>query len=250
MSTTSSLEQLYGQPYFNEYYDHLSLENQEAGCFLMEATADLRGDGQPLRGLDVGCGPTMLYWSPFLCDLDEYHGMDGLAGNIETVLKERDHCLGGDIHPRYREVCDFRDRHVGAVMPGRIERICARVRTVVQADMTSRWPFADAAMSLVTMIFCLEVLPDVDAVRRTLAEARRVLRAAGRLVIVTTADAEKWRIADYEVACQALKPELVAELLLAAGFTDIRSERRPACTAMERQQGYSWLLFARGDVPT
>lgn len=248
MTDAERIVDVYGAAYITEYYDSLTQENREIGEFLLAGSRSLEGLPGPLRALDVGCGPTMLYWALFLPVIDEHNGMDVLPGNIAAVRAEVDRGLTGDSPTHYAPVTAYLDGRLPPVQDRFGER-CRRIGALSVANAAATWPAADQSMALVTAMFSLEVLPDLAACRRALAEARRVLRAGGRLLITAIAETTQWHVGDHIGRSVALTAEALGEALAAAGFVDVVVERRVAATAVDQNQGYQWILFGSADVP-
>lgn len=229
------------ESYLAEYYGELSEENLVIAQFL--AGAARPGLERPSRALDVGCGPTLLYWALFFDGYDEYHGMDASEDNVAFLRGEVAGGVGGRMHERYRPICE---RLHGGQTQGhkRFGSLCRRVRSVNHGDAAAHWPHADESMDLVTMVFSLEVLPSSDAVRAALAQARRVLAPKGRLVLATLGETTSWRVGDYVGRCLYFTKDSLSAGLYAAGFDPVTVRRQAASTAVEREQGYEWMLFA------
>lgn len=142
---------------------------------------DLRGDE---RALDLGCGRGL----PL----------------VEVARRLPDgHVTGVDV---WRPTDLSGNQPVVAQSNADLEGVGERV-DVRHADLAQRLPFDDATFDLVTAGLVLRALPD-DAARATVAaEAVRVLRPGGRIVVVDSAHTEAW-----------------AEAIAAAGLA---VERRP-----------------------
>jgi SAM-dependent methyltransferase len=230
------------EAYLAEYYGDLSDENLVIGRFLAGSVPP--ADKRPTRALDVGCGPTLLYWALFFDGYDEYHGLEAGEDNVAFLRAEVRGGASGRMHERYRPICE----HLGgARAPAHQERfssLCRRVRSVERGDAAERWPYADGWMDLVTMVFSLEVLPTREAMLRALGEARRVLAPGGRIVVAALGETTTWRVGDYVGSCLRLTEGSLAASLGAAGFDQASVQKRAASTAIERDQGYAWMLFA------
>ena len=232
------------EAYLAEYYGSLTDENLTIGRFLADAARPREGAERPLRALDMGCGPTLLYWALFFDGYDEYHGVD--AGEDNVACLRADIALGRSsrMHPRYRPVCQHLDGLASGGKRPRFRALCERVRSVVLGDAGGTWAFPDGSMDLVTMVFSLEVLPSADHVRRALGEARRVLSPGGRLVLATLCETTSWRSGDYVGRCLRFTRESLEADLSASGLGEVSVERRAATTAIACNQGYQWMLFA------
>ncbi|MFO0648892.1 MAG: methyltransferase domain-containing protein [Polyangiales bacterium] len=233
----------YLQPYLDAYYGSLTEENLEIGRFLHDVTRP-RVHDRPTRALDVGCGSSMLYWGMFMQPYDAHDGLDGLPSNLDAVRAEIAKVRRGEVHDRYLEI----GRWFGDAGPERLVALCDRVGRLEAVDFASPWPFAAGSMELVTMLFAAECLPTFEALGAALAEARRVLNADGRLVIVSLCETTSWKINDYVGSCLRLTADLLGDALTRAGFVDVRAERRSAETAAAKDQGYHWMLFATADA--
>jgi SAM-dependent methyltransferase len=232
------------ETYLDEYYGSLTEENLTIGRFLAGAARPRENALSPRRALDMGCGPTLLYWALFFDGYDEYHGVD--AGEDSVASLRGDLVLGRSnrMHPRYRPVCQHLDSQDPGGQRPRFRSLCQRVRSVAVGDAGGAWTFPDGSMELVTMVFSLEVLATTDRVRGALSEARRVLSPGGRLVLCTLCETTSWRSGDYVGRCLHFTRESLEADLAAAGFGEASVERRAATTAIACQQGYQWMLFA------
>jgi SAM-dependent methyltransferase len=89
-----------------------------------------------------------------------------------------------------------------------------------EQDCSQRWPFDDGELDVVFTSNFLEHLPDKAAVSRTLAEARRCLRAGGTIVCLGPnaryVPGAYWDFWDHHVA---LTDRSIAEALELAGLT-------------------------------
>jgi SAM-dependent methyltransferase len=229
------------ESYLAEYYDELSDENLLVGELLAGATQP--PEERPARALDVGCGPTLLYWALFVDGYDEHHGFDADEDNVAFLRDEIAAGAGGRVPARYRPVCDHLDAR-GPAREDRFGALCRRVRRIERGDAAERWPYADGFVDLVTMVFSLEVLPTIEAARRALGEARRVLAPGGRMVVAAIGETTTWRVGDYVGRCLHFTEESLAALLSEAGFGRVTVQKHAASTAIERDQGYAWVLFA------
>lgn len=232
----------YLQPYLDAYYGSLTEENLEIGRFLHEATRP-KATGRPTCALDVGCGPTMLYWGLFVHPYDTHNGMDGLQSNLDAVQAEVIRVRNGDVHERYREICAWH----GDAGVERMTALCNRIGRLEAVDFANDWPFADRSMDLVTMVFAVECLPTIEKLDHALAEARRVMNPDARLVIVSLCETTTWKIGDYTGSCLHMTAELLDTALRRAGFANVDVRRAAAETAVSKDQGYSWMLFATAD---
>lgn len=112
-------------------------------------------------------------------------------------------------------------------------------RSGVEADVSlcradaRRLPFAEASFDALFMSFTLELF-DTPDIRRVLAECRRVLRAAGRLVVVASSKEEppttiqrlyEWAHRRFPRAIDC-RPIDVHQEITGAGFGIEREERR------------------------
>jgi SAM-dependent methyltransferase len=230
--------------YLAEYYGALTEENLAIGRFLAGATRPRGGALRPLRALDMGCGPAMLYWAPFVDGYDEHHGVDAEEDSIAALRDEIAGGLAGRMHARYAPIYEQLDVRSAAAKAARFRALCQRVRSVELGDAGGTWAFDGESMDLVTMLFSLEVLAGAGQVRSALSEARRVLASGGRLVLCTLGETTRWRVGDHVGRClHFTAPSLRADLV-AAGFGEVSVERRAATTAVAREQGYAWMLFA------
>ena len=234
----------YLQPYLDEYYDCLTIENLEIGTFLIEATRPPTGKVYA-SSLDVGCGPTLLYWGLFMHPCVTHHGIDVLPTNLEAVKAEINSARNGVVHRRYQEICDY---FGDAGDPIRFLNLCERVGRLEAVDASGIWPFATGDINVVTMLFSIEVLPTTEALERSLMEAKRVLSDGGRLVLVSLCDTLSWKIGEYTGRCLCLDSELLFLSLERAGFTDVVVERKMAVTASSKGQGYQWMLFVKANA--
>lgn len=100
-------------------------------------------------------------------------------------------------------------------MPGRVG---PDVETILQ-DSAQPWPLADGSIDVVFTSNFLEHLPDKDALRRTLKEACRCLRAGGRLIClgpnIRFLHGAYWDFWDHFVP---LTDRSLVEILTLAGF--------------------------------
>ncbi len=235
MSSSDLEADHYLQPYLDEYYGSLTEENRLIGEFLLAASSRLP-DHPTQVALDVGCGPTLLYWGMFMAPCDVHHGLDALDSNLGAVRREIARARQG-----YQELCDY---YGDDGDPGRFLDLCDRVGRLEAVDAAQVWPFEDASTTLVSSVFALEVLPDLEGIGEALAEARRVLVDGGRLVLVSLCETTTWRIGDYVGSCLRLSPPLLEDLLKAAGFGAIEVTSQAAPTATDKEQGYTQILFA------
>jgi SAM-dependent methyltransferase len=241
-TTTKGLSHV--DAYLAEYYGSLTEENLTIGRFLAGAARPRDDAGRPRRALDMGCGPTLLYWALFFDGYDEYHGVDAGEDNVASLRGDVALGRSSRMHPRYRPVCQHLDGLASGQRRPRFRALCERVRHVALGDAGDTWAFPDGSMELVTMIFSLEVLASAAHVRRALAEARRVLSPGGRLCLCTLSETTSWRVGDYVGRCLHFTRESLEADLSAAGLGEVSVERRAATTAVACQQGYQWMLFA------
>lgn len=232
------------EAYLTEYYDSLTDENLNIGRFLADAARPRGTAARPARALDMGCGPTLLYWALFVDGYDEYHGVDASEDNVASLRRDIAAGITGRMHARYRSVCEHLFGGIAGGPEARIKALCQRVLSVQIGDAAGSWAFPDGSMDLVTMIFALEVLASTEQLRHALGEARRVLRPGGRLVACTLCETTSWRVGDFVGSCLHLTRGSLAAELASAGFEEVSVERCAATTAVARQQGYTWMLFA------
>ncbi len=98
--------------------------------------------------------------------------------------------------------------------------------TLIEQDCSERWPLDDGSLDVVFTSNFLEHLPSKVLIRRTLGEARRCLKANGRIIClgpnVRYVPGAYWDFWDHHVP---LSDRTVAEVLELSGF---RVERRIA----------------------
>jgi SAM-dependent methyltransferase len=234
----------HAEAYLDEYYGSLTEENLTIGRFLAGAAKPREDAVRPRRALDMGCGPTLLYWALFFDGYDEYNGVDASEENVASVRGDIVLGRSSRMHARYRPVCQHLDGLVPDGKRPRFRSLCERVLSVAVGDAASTWAFADGSMELVTMVFSLDVLASTAHVRMALSEARRVLSPGGRLVVCTLCETTTWRVGDYVGRCLHFTRESLEADLSAAGLEEVSVERRAATTAIACQQGYQWMLFA------
>ncbi len=244
MNAKRASEVRYIDRYMESFYDSLTQENLEIGMFLREASTAARAVGHK-RVLDVGCGPSMLYWALFLDAAEEYHGLDVREDNMDSLRQETAEGLSGKMHPRYRDVSEHMLRMRGEVAHPEHFFIscCRRFRSLTAYDLQDRWPCEDGSMSVVMSVFGLDHVDSPEGFLASLREVRRVLEPGGRFVYTTLCETSSWSFEGEEAMCLHTTKESLEQDLQKAGFTNIHVERRAASTAVERDQGYKWMLF-------
>src|SRR6476661_484291 len=219
------------------------LEFDDAASRRLEAvyrTADVVGQRRAViaalrlrpgeRVLDIGSGPGML------------------ASEMAAVVAPRGSVHGVDISPSMLALARGRPPPPGAPSP-----------EYAQADALAM-PFADASFDAVASTQVYEYVDDMPA---ALAEARRVLRPGGRLLVLDTDwDSIVWHSSDRERMQRVLAawnehladpylPRRLNRLLTEAGFTVARCEVVPLLNSSYHPQTYSAGLigFIAGFVP-
>lgn len=136
----------------------------------------------------------------------------------------------------------------------------AAAGVTLAAGAATELPYADSAFDIVTATQVYEYVPDMPA---ALAEARRVLRPGGRLLVLDTDwDSVVWHSSDPQRMRRVLAawnehladphlPRRLNKLLTEAGFTVDRCEVVPLLNCGYRPQTYSAGLigFIAGFVP-
>jgi SAM-dependent methyltransferase len=101
-----------------------------------------------------------------------------------------------------------RERNAGAVAAGRLE--------LVQGDV-HELPWADGEF---TCAGCLNAFFFIERPDDFLAEVRRVLAPAGRLVLLTAVQSAAWN-GPWAPALRTYEPDALRTMLLEAGFADV-----------------------------
>ncbi len=238
----------YRTEYLREYYDELSQENLEIGLFLKEAVADTRARFPSLSILDAGCGPTLLYWIPFLWPFHEYHGLDYREDNIAFVADQVARGKAGDLPAYLLPVGSHTASWSGEEGPeGLYRRVCERVKTLTSHDLQVAWPYPDGSFHVIVSLFALECVKRQEDMAQAIAEAKRLLVSGGRFICVCLADTERWKVGPTMLRCLRVSSDDMRAFLKDAGFSNIEVQVHPAITARERGQGYEDMIFAYAD---
>ncbi len=236
----------YVDAYLDEYYSSLTRENAEIGEYLARVTSGLPDLGRPNRIVDVACGPTALYWALFTSRFDERHGVDARQENVAHVEAELQHAQLR-MHDRYRVVC--RAAAGAGDEAEHFEQVCRSFKSIVAADLLGPFPFAAEFADVVTSIFGIEHLDTAEALLHALAEARRILKPGGRIVVVALSVTSPWLFRGDPVHVLSLTDGDLRDAFARAGFVDAAVERRNATTAIERDQGYDAMIFGSAARP-
>lgn len=238
----------YRSAYMEEYYQTLTQENLDIGQFLMEAVREPRERFSSLSILDAGCGPTLSYWMPFFWPFDAYHGLDGRADNIDAVRGHVEQGKAGEIPLHLVQVCRQLDTRFDGSGEARFFRaLCERVGTLSAHDMQERWPYADRSFQVVVSLFGIECMEHQQDMLQAFQEARRLLEPGGRLICVSVANTNRWKVGPTWLRCVPIRAEDMERLFQQAGFGHWEVRLHPAVTAREQHQGYAEMIFAFAD---
>lgn len=175
------------ETYLRRYYAAFDAENQQIASFLREATKD-----QPGRYLDLGIGPSFLFWALVYLDATERYGVDLLLDNIDQVRVEMTNIQSGQISEVYRDVIRFAAGD--EVEPvSYAQQIVKTIAELTVADLTDPWRYKNEQFDVVTSCFCMENLPFMSGYHLALDEAFRVLRPGGRLVLAMLGETSRRR---------------------------------------------------------
>ncbi len=238
----------YRREYLREYFEVLRQEYLDIGEFLREASAPVQDRLGPLNVLDAGCGPTMLYWAPFLWEIASYHGLDIRQDNVAFVRDMVEEGKRGVMPSWIRDPYVWAAKKYGeSDVTAFYQKICERVQSLVCADMHGVWPLKDASFTFAFSAFGLECMDGHEEMLHALREMHRLLAPGGRVACVTLEGCERWKCGPTVLRCVRLHEENIRRLLSEAGFQNVHVRTHAASTAVERQQGYEAMLFAFAD---
>ncbi|HKR50416.1 MAG TPA: hypothetical protein VJT72_12740 [Pseudonocardiaceae bacterium] len=163
----------YFQRYFTEYFQDEFIPGQGTEHIL----DTIAGLGAVRRWLDLGSGPSTLFWSLPLADVDDIHCVDASPEAL-TVL--RDVVRSSAPPPRcYQQVL-----HRYGKDEAHFQRMRRRVRGYHVAELLNSWPDAVAgdAFDLVTEFGLFGLSPGTDFYRQCFRRLAEHLPAGGRAV--------------------------------------------------------------------
>lgn len=229
----SSLELEYLKFYLDEYYSFLSDENKVIGDFIYSETIP------SAEILDVGCGPSFLYWAGFHPFAKKITGLDIKEDSVAFVNHEISEIKLGKIHPRYLEVLDYvKSKSNQTDFVNQVNHF-----NVLQADLSTEWDIENDSVDLVISIFGLDCLDSKEQFDFCLSQAFRVLRNNGKLIVITLCDTDVWHCGDAIIKCLNVNSSFLNKSLERAGFKNPKILEAAAVTAIEKKQGYDKMLL-------
>jgi ubiquinone/menaquinone biosynthesis C-methylase UbiE len=223
----SPLELEYLTSYLDEYYGSFSEENRTIGNYILSETLP----GATI--LDVGCGPSFIYWSMFHPSAKKIIGLDIKEDSVFFVKQELDKIKRHEISTRYLPIF----KYVAGLDLNFFDNL-----EIVRSNLSERWPIQDNSIDLVTSVFGMDCLSSMKEFEFALSEAKRVLVTNGKLILITLANTPTWKCGGVSIDCLQLNENILRSIFTQHDFLATILKVK-ASTAIEKSQGYDSMFF-------
>lgn len=230
----------YIRDYLSEYYKGLSKENIMIGKLLFRETS------RHGRLLDVGCGPSLLYWALFMRNVHRIDAGDILPANIKHInhlLKEK------IIEKESVQIVEFiyskilKKKIDNNQIKQEILKTYNKIGSLKKSDITKTLGFNQNSYDYVSAIFCVDCLRDYDELYTAVKNMRNCLKKGGKIILVTLGGTTTWVVQHRVIRALRITKDILEHILFFLGFKNIRIERHSALVAKELREGYENILF-------
>lgn len=200
--------------YLEDYYND-EFRSGQGTEQILDTLVQYSGGGD---WIDLGCGPSTLFWSLVLPEVSSISCGD-ISPEALTVLNEFVH--SGDIPTCYRQVLELYGRPISHLATMR-----RQVRRYYLLDVTREWPadLAEASFDLITAFGVFGLSPSPSVYLRCFDHLRPHLRPGGRIVGGNWIRSQQMVDEDGHDN-RYLSPDLVAQGVQRAGAQLLHRER-------------------------